>query len=284
MTLPFLKWPGGKRWAAPLIATLVIRSLRHTYFEPFLGGGALFFCLRPPRALLSDINADLINTYIAVQRSPGELIRRVKALPVSTQVYKRLRESAATGSLNKATRFLYLNRTAFGGIYRLNRHGQFNVPYGGGNRGPSPLWSRNLLMNASIALRNAAIELSDFEPVIESAGPGDVVYCDPTYTVTHDNNGFRRYNETNFSWADQERLARAARRAVNRGAVVLVSNAHHRSLKSLYRGAECQLLSRPSCVSADASKRRTVEEYLFVLRPPSAARSLRRARMRRFVN
>jgi DNA adenine methylase len=251
---------------------LVAHHLRGTYFEPFLGGGAVFFCLQPRKAILSDINGDLVGTYQAVQRNPTRLIRKLKAMPVSSEEYYRIRSEIPRGSLNQAARFLYLNRTAFGGIYRLNREGGFNVPFGGGERTPDVLWEQSLLSEASKALRSVMIKKSDFEPILDAAGDGDVVYCDPTYTVTHNANCFVRYNEKNFAWGDQERLAAAARRAVGRGAVVLVSNAHHTAIKALYPGAEAVTLERSSCVSKAPENRRKIDEFLFLLYPSSTRR------------
>jgi DNA adenine methylase len=150
-------------------------------------------------------------------------------------------------------------------MYRLNSQGRFNVPYGGGLRTPNILWERDLILQASKSLHGVRLRVSDFARTMANAGPGDVVYCDPTYTVAHNNNAFIRYNEKNFSWKDQMRLAASARRAAARGATVLVSNAHHSSIIELYRGAEMRLFTRKSLVSRDASRRRDVRECLFVL-------------------
>lgn len=265
--LPFLKWPGGKRWAAPTVAALVRDSLSGTYYEPFLGGGAVFFCLRPERAVLSDINTELTNVYVTVRDRPGELLREIEAIPVTSDAYYRIRAARPQTPLLRAAYFLYLNRTAFGGIYRLNLRGEFNVPYGGGERTPAPLWGNKLLAKASAALQGIEIKGSDFEPILEGVRPGDVVYCDPTYTVVHDTNGFIRYNERNFSWADQKRLAAAAHKAVGQGASVIVSNGHHDAIARLYPQAQVQILERKSLVSPRPSGRQTVREYLFTLRP-----------------
>src|SRR5262249_25122430 len=152
------KWPGCKRWAAPAIAALVAPHLGGTYYEPFLGSGAVFFYLRPAKAILSDINAELIDTYLAVQRSPQEILRRLKCMRVSKREYYRVRSTVPRGFLNQAARFLYLNRTAFSGIYRLNRLGKFNVPYGGGGRTPNLLWEDDILVKASKALAGVQIQ------------------------------------------------------------------------------------------------------------------------------
>ena len=263
---PFLKWPGGKRWAASHIAAKVLERLKNRYIEPFLGGGAVFFHLRPTaRCVLSDINADLINVYRIVRDYPEEIIEQLTCLRVSKSFYYRLRGAEPTDPMSRAARFLYLNRTAFGGMYRVNVDGEFNVPYGGGERTPAILWETSILRDAAAALKGVALVKSDFEAVLDSAAAGDVAYCDPTYTVTHDQNGFIRYNERNFSWSDQERLAKAAFCAARRGAGVIVSNAHHREVRKLYRNARFETLARHSALSPEPSKRRVVKEYLIAL-------------------
>jgi len=263
---PFLKWPGGKRWLAKEIVSIIQRQLRGQYFEPFLGGGAVFFMLQPDRGTLSDINPELINAYQQVRDDPNNILKYLKKEKVTTKNYYRLRDLHIRSPVKRTVRFLFLNRTSFGGIYRLNRHGQFNVPYGGGERTPSILWEDNLITNASNALKGMRLLASDFEAVMEMASKGDVVYCDPTYTVAHENNGFLRYNEKNFSWNDQKRLSQAARRAVKRGATVVVSNAAHNSLRELYWPSKPLVRLRSSLVSPNPSFRKPVREWLFVLK------------------
>jgi DNA adenine methylase len=264
---PFLKWPGGKRWISSALASIINGRLKNRYYEPFLGGGAIFFALHPLKATISDINEDLINTYIQVRDRPYEIIEELKKIPVTKENYYKIRENEPKDSTKRAIRFLFLNRTAFGGIYRLNLNGKFNVPYGGGERTPEPLWSRGLVKRASEVLKGVRIVASDFENIIDKAGKGDVVYCDPTYTVAHNNNGFIRYNERNFSWDDQERLATAAFRACERGALVLISNACCYSLKNLYGPFKPKVLIRKSLISCKSEARREINEYLFILDP-----------------
>lgn len=202
---PFLKWPGGKRWIAAKLACCIKECLRSTYYEPFLGSGSVFFVLRPQRAVLSDVNDDLVNTYVQVRDHHHEVTALLKELPLSRKDYYRVRDEEPDNVIERAARFLYLNRTAFGGIYRLNKAGKFNVPFGGGERTPEILWKEKLLEKASAALHSVNLLNADFESLLAAAKPGDVVYCDPTYTVSHENNSFRRYNEKNFSWEDQRK-------------------------------------------------------------------------------
>lgn len=248
-----------------MITKVVHEHLEGTYYEPFLGGGAVFFHLLPEKAVLADINGDVVLTYQTVQSNYQAVLDEVRSKEVSREEYYRIRAMEPLTDITKAARFLYLNRTAFAGMYRLNRQGQFNVPFGGGQRTPAPLWDRELLRRASEALEGVILLCADFEEIIGMAGAGDVVYCDPTYTVAHDRNAFVRYNEKNFSWEDQERLAKASRIAVQRGATVLVSNAHHSSVKELYPDAETLDLKRRSLISTDPAKRREVQEYLFIM-------------------
>ena len=266
-TKPFLKWPGGKRWLTRRIVGLLDGCRFQRYFEPFLGGGALFFALQPPNAVLSDINADLINTYTQVKYRPLKVIASLKKLRVKEATYKKVRIYNPETKLERAVRLLYLNRTGFGGMYRLNQNGDFNVPFGGGERTPTTLWQDHLLTSASRSLRHTELVCSDFEDQLTEANTGDLVYCDPTYTVTHDNNGFVRYNERNFSWADQIRLAVACRSAARRGATVLVSNAAHDKVLELYRSCEVHEFDRMSVLCPNSEKRRPTKELLVVIRP-----------------
>jgi DNA adenine methylase len=265
--LPFLKWPGGKRWIATRVATIARLYLRGRYYEPFLGGGAVFFALRPNRASLSDINGELIATYRTIRRNANGVVQLLKTFRVTSEAYYAVRGWAPRGSVQRAARFLYLNRTAFGGIYRLNRDGVFNVPFGGGKRTPAILWEERLVERAAVALRGVTLRECDFAEAMRRARRGDVVYCDPTYTVAHDNNGFVRYNERNFSWDDQERLAESAFAASRRGATVIVSNAFHDSVRLLYKRATVHTLQRASCVATSAEKRRHVRELLIIIKP-----------------
>jgi DNA adenine methylase len=219
----------------------------------------------PEKSELSDINEDLINTYNAVREHHVAVIHALKRLRVTKRSFYLIRSSEPQSPIERAARFLYLNRTGFGGMYRLNLRGEFNVPYGGGGRTPQTLCESDMLLRASSALKRATIKHSDFESQIDTVGEGDVVYCDPTYTVAHDRNGFVRYNERNFSWADQGRLARCAQRARDRGALVIVTNAHHKSIEELYPQSHFCQLERLSLVSTDPLKRRAVQEYLIIV-------------------
>ena len=160
---PFLKWPGGKRWLVPEIIKLIKGYNYGIYREPFLGGGALFFALQPDNSVLSDINSDLINTYYQVKHNSRLVLQCLRPLPVNQVTYNYFRDSCPASPLERAVRFLYLNRTAFGGMYRLNKRGEFNVPFGGGERTTAPRWEYGLVTLSARVLQRARLLAVDFE-------------------------------------------------------------------------------------------------------------------------
>jgi DNA adenine methylase len=259
--LPFLKWPGGKRWLAKTIAE-IIGEPSGTYYEPFLGGGAVFFHLRPAKAVLSDRNGELIGVYRQIKSNLEDVLDAMRGLRPSRSRFSLFRAADPPGALERAVRFLYLNRTAFNGMYRVNQKGEFNVPYG--CKPGTTVLNRPLLRAAAEALQAATLLHSKFEHQVAKAGKGDVVYCDPPYTVKHDNNGFVRYNESIFSWDDQVRLAEDCRAAARRGARVIVSNARHEPVRKLYSDFTARIVHRNSMVSGSVEGRGSVAEYLFL--------------------
>lgn len=259
---PFLKWPGGKRWLVHHYPHILPGAFRK-YFEPFLGAGSVFFHLEPSKALLSDINDDLIATYRAVRFRPRRLTALLRAHQErhSSRHYYSVRASKPTSLLARAARLIYLNRMSFNGVYRVNRRGEFNVPKG--DRASVFLPTDDFRAVARM-LRGKALERRDFAATIDEAGKNDLVFADPPYTVRHDQNGFRKYNEVLFSWDDQVRLANALGSARDRGTRVVATNANHFSVRQLYRGLGFHLMkvSRFSAISADPSSRRDFDELV----------------------
>lgn len=262
---PFIKWAGGKRWLArrlPEVPDFARSASR--YVEPFLGGGAMFFATGPSVALLSDLNSDLIATYCTVRDSAeqvGRLLQTHSELH-SEEYYYAMRSSKPQDQTELAAWFLYLNRTCFNGIYRVNKKGIFNVPKGTKS---SVCLSSDNFPAAAEALKKAKIVACDFEETLEQVGPGDFVFADPPYTVKHNFNGFVKYNEKMFSWSDQERLARCAVAAASRGAFVLISNANHSSIRELYRSADRVVIARQTVIGGCEDARGTTTEMLIAL-------------------
>jgi DNA adenine methylase len=259
--VPFLKWAGGKRWLCSAIQQFLPFKFGR-YFEPFLGGAAIFFHLAPSRATLSDTNEELVNAYVQVRDSLPAVIEGLNTLRVNKRTYLRVRRNMPSESIDRAVRFIYLNKTAFNGLYRVNRNGDFNVPFAG-NQGRSVFDDAGITSAAKL-LAGCTIISQDFGSAFSQAQAGDLIFCDPPYTVRHNNNGFIRYNEALFSWDDQRRLATAAHEAVQRGVYVLVSNAQHQSLRRLYHRFAVSTLSRACCMAGDPGRRGTTSEHLFV--------------------
>lgn len=257
---PLLKWPGGKRKLLHQLLDIAPRQYGD-YYEPFVGGGALFFALLPRRAHLSDNNAELINCYVQVRDYPQELISALQHMSNSENDYYRIRASSPTSNLQAAARFIYLTTLSFNGIHRVNLNGVFNVPYGQ-KRHLDPSEPTRIL-RSSRALQLVDIRESDFAWVAERALPGSLIYLDPPYTVAHGQNGFVKYNARIFSWADQVRLADLASELDSRGCFVMVSNADHDSVRALYPRFLERIITRPSVISASTSGRKAVTESVF---------------------
>lgn len=259
MREPFLKWAGGKRWLARSFSWLFPVSYDR-YVEPFLGGGAIFFAQEPANAILSDSNEKLVATYNAIREDWQSVLRHLAdyAENHSDRFYYEARSTPQSKSAAEAARFIYLNRTCWNGLYRVNLRGEFNVPRGTKDR---VLMETDDFEWVSSALQKATITTRDFEVTLAEAGRGDFVFLDPPYTVAHNSNGFLKYNENIFSWSDQERLREAAVAAAARGALVLVLNARHASIEELYSGlGAIHVVNRHSVISGSAIHRRGVEE------------------------
>lgn len=259
--IPFLKWAGGKRWLAEQHALLLDEKFDR-YIEPFLGSGAIFFKLAPDRAILTDKNNRLIETYCSIRDSwqHVESILGHHHKNHSKKYYYAIRAKKLRSAAARAAQFIYLNRTCWNGLYRVNLSGQFNVPIG---TKTNVILDTDNFEKISALLTRAEIRCCDFEETLRLAGKGDFVFADPPYTVKHNHNGFIKYNEGLFSWEDQIRLRDSVIAAVGRGAAILITNAYHECVKELYVGIGEQIkLERASVISGDRSARGTYEELV----------------------
>jgi DNA adenine methylase len=261
---PFLKWAGGKRWLLRLRPDLFANRFNR-YIEPFLGSGAVFFYLSPPVAMLGDKNSELIDAFRAIQQNWKHVARGLKRHHRlhSVDHYYRMRLTRPRSSAARAARLIYLNKTCWNGLYRVNKRGWFNVPIGT----KSNVFSDGDDFEAyATLLSNATLHACDFQELLDQAGAGDFVFVDPPYTVRHNNNGFVKYNEILFSWADQVRLSDAVRRAAKRGAKLVVTNAAHKSLIKLYSDfAEISYIRRHSVIAADSAFRGPLAEAILTI-------------------
>lgn len=262
---PFVKWAGGKRLLIPqLIGHLPVQPEGRRYFEPFLGGGAMFFALAPDRAILSDLNEELVDVFRTVRDDVDAVIAALRPMKYDEATYYSVRASKPRKAATRAARFIYLNKTCFNGLYRVNTKGEFNVPFG---RHTNVLVCDELqLLAASEALAVTDLSVADFGLTARRAREGDLMYFDPPYTTAHTNNGFIEYNQRVFSWEDQRRLARVALGLVERGVLVAISNADHPSITALYESDRFLInrIQRPSTMAGNSKHRFVATELLIV--------------------
>ena len=180
-----MRWAGGKQWLSGQLAKLVPESTC-SYYEPFLGGGSLYFAALPKNAVLSDLNPRLVETYQTLRDGPNELINVLGRWVNDRETYYHVREATFSDSTHRAAQFIYLNRTCWNGLYRVNRQGKFNVPFGNHGR---PVFDSNHLFQVSDALRDVVVSCGDFERMLAQAGKGDFVYLDPPYISLQSNGG-----------------------------------------------------------------------------------------------
>ena len=256
---PFVKWAGGKRTLISEIVKIIPNSF-HTYWEPFLGGGAVFFALdsRIRKAHLSDINLDLILTYKALDKYPEAVI---KALQKHTYKHSRRYYSAVRNRhdlqdlVELAARFIYLNKTCYNGLYRVNRKGHFNVPIGS-HKNPTICDEANL-RSVSIVLKKATIKPLPFYSI--KPEKDDLIYCDPPYDGT-----FTGYTGEGFGPDDHEALRDMCIEWKNCGAYVIVSNSDTDRIRLLYKDFDLHEVSAPRSINSDGSGRGRKRELLIV--------------------
>jgi DNA adenine methylase len=260
---PFLKWAGGKRWLTKQLSEHLPDTFNR-YFEPFLGSGAVYFGLSPVDSVLSDVNEALIETYCAIRDHPEDIYERLSVLHKRhcSALYYEQRSLLPKDSVEAATRFIYLNRTCWNGLYRVNQKNEFNVPIG---TKATVIFPDDDFKSVAKILQGAEIKTRDFEISIDQAEEGDLIYVDPPYTVKHNFNGFLKYNQVMFSWGDQVRLHDCLVRARSRGCHIVISNADHHSIRDLYRDFDSmQSLSRASIIAGKSTARSATTELLVV--------------------
>jgi len=270
VTAPFVKMAGGKRQLLPEILKRLPATISR-YYEPFVGGGAVFFALalegRFKRATLSDVNAELVNTYqvVATPDARPELMERLRRLPWSQDGYYRTRASNPRSPIARAARFIYLNRAGFNGLWRVNSKGQCNVPFG--HHAKSPINGRLFvkLYAAGAVLEQAQIIQGDFRTLWRgSAGPrkGDVVYCDPPYLPAGEAKSFAAYDASGFGVKETEALAEHALRWSKRGAHVLLSNADTPEVRRIFAGFQIERVTARRSINRNGAGRGSVGELL----------------------
>jgi DNA adenine methylase len=262
---PFLKWAGGKTQLLPHLIHRIPNSFNR-YLEPFIGGGALFFALQPRISLLADCNQELISCYQVVRSDVDALIEELKGFRYEKEMYYEVREwdrkpdFGQMSRVKRAARLIYLNKTCFNGLYRVNSKGHFNVPFGSYSD-PTIVDPENLKA-CSTVLQRAIIQSSNFEQVLEIAEAGDFVYFDPPYAPTSDTADFTSYSKDGFDDAAQELLLLVCLQLNQRGVKWMVSNSNTPIIQELYRGFKVEPIIASRAINSKASKRGAVIELL----------------------
>lgn len=258
---PFLKWAGGKRQLLPELRKHVPASYGR-YFEPFVGAGALFFALQPRDAVLGDVNRRLVRTYKGVRDRVGDVVKRLRTYRHDRDFYYELRELDVDRKTDAAVAawFIYLNKTGYNGLYRVNRDNRFNVPFG---RYTNPgICQEDLLRACSATLARAELREGDFEAAVRDARRGDFVYFDPPYVPLSATSSFTSYTSGGFGPEDQARLRDVAWRLRQRGVHVLLSNSSAPGVRDLYRDFDVVEVAATRNVNSRARGRGAVAELL----------------------
>ncbi len=262
---PFLKWAGGKRQLLAQLHPFLPRTF-HRYIEPFIGGGALFFYLLPEQAILMDNNPELINCYQVIQTAVEPLInhlcqhRNESAYFYSIRALDRAPNYHTLSPVERASRTIYLNRCCYNGLYRVNSHGYFNVPFGRYNN-PQFCDAVNLRAVHQV-LQHTDIRLASFQECLNIAQKDDFLYFDPPYVPLSKSSSFTSYTADNFDLAAQQELYEVFRALDQRGCLLLLSNSFNETVLDLYRKYSCYTVEATRIVNSKASGRGKIKEIL----------------------
>lgn len=262
---PFVKWAGGKNQLLPELARRAPKKFNR-YFEPFLGGGALLFYLQPKEAFVSDLNSELINLYEVVRDRLDDLIKSLKKHEHSEEYFYSLRNVDRElsykrwGAVRRASRFLYLNKTCFNGLYRVNSLGQFNVPFGS-YKNPNWVDEKNLRACSEV-LQSVSTKVEPFERILSKVKKGDLVYFDPPYAPLTPTSNFTSYTSSGFTPDDQIRLSEFYKELDSKGAYLMLSNSSTPSVFDLYSDFNICEVKATRAINSCADKRGKVSEVI----------------------
>jgi DNA adenine methylase len=260
---PFLRWAGGKTWLVNRLSEKLNKINFNNYHEPFLGGGAIYFSLDIlGKSFLYDFNKELINTYKQVRDNPELVLSHLKKHINSKEHYYWVRDEFNPISKHgKASKFIYLNQTSFNGIYRVNLKGKYNVPFGFRKKN---FYDPMSILAASEKLQSSYLSSCDFSETVNNVANGDLVFLDPPYTISHNHNGFFKYNEKLFSKDDQCRLSQYIDAIKDRNAYYILTNAAHSDIKSIFDKDDFIIkLNRASLIGGKNAPRKKYSEFIF---------------------
>lgn len=267
---PLVKWVGGKRQLIEQFHDLFPKPDEYkNYFEPFLGGGAVFFSLQKKKSYLSDINEELINMYQVVKNKPEELINFLKTLEYNKICYEEIRAwdrnrnwKKKYSVIERAGRFIYLNRTCFNGLHRVNSRWEFNVPIGN-YKNPDFVQEKNILNTSKLLQKTEAeIEVESFEHVVKKAKKWDFIYLDPPYDTLTETANFTSYNKDSFGRDMQIKLADVFKSLNKKGCKVMLSNHNTPFIRELYWDFRLEVVSARRNINSKSDARGGVEEVV----------------------
>ncbi len=265
---PFLKWAGGKSQLLPAIDKY-LPSEYSTYYEPFVGGGAVLFYLQPKKAVINDSSEELINVYRVIRDNLDELVEDLKGYVNSEECFYDVRswdrneiEYAKLSKIKRASRIIFLNKTCYNGLFRVNRTGQFNAPFGN-NKNPN-IVNEPVLRAVSNYLNNAdvCVECGDFEKSLKNIKKGAFVYLDPPYDPVSGSANFTGYDKGGFDKKEQERLKEVCDRLDKKAVKFLLSNSATEFIKELYREYKCTIITARRAINSKGNERGEVDEIL----------------------
>lgn len=264
---PFVKWVGGKRQLLPVI-TAHLPTKFNTYAEPFIGGGAVLFELQPSKAIINDYNAELINLYLCIKNNLEELLKDLKKHENTPEYFYEIRgldrkeDFSQLSAVKRASRVIYLNKTCYNGLYRVNSSGEFNAPFGK-YKNPN-IVNEDTLRAVSIFLNEHKVEIlcGDFEDAVKKLKKGDFVYFDPPYDPVSKSANFTGYVEGGFGSRDQKRLRDVCKKLDNKGVQFMVSNSDTEFIRELYEGFHFIEVKAKRSINSDSRKRGAVNELL----------------------
>lgn len=252
---PFLKWAGGKSQLIPELLKY-IPSKFNKYIEPFIGGGALFFGLNHSNSVISDSNEELIITYNAVRDHVHSIVELLDRYVNDEKFFYQIRsfDPLKLTNIERAARLIFLNKTCFNGLYRVNKKGMFNVPYN--KRKNEKFYNKATLINASLTLQNTTILLADYKAVLNQyARKDDLVFLDPPYQPIGKYSDFKRYTKEFFYEKDQHDLLVEFKKLIDKGCFVLLTNSNHPMIIDLYKDFRIEVIETRRLISSNPNTR-----------------------------
>lgn len=269
LVVPFLKWAGGKRQLMPEIREMLPDGVTtHPYYEPFIGGGALFFELLPKRAVINDYNEELINVYTVIRDNPSELIEDLKRHKNTAEYFYKIRAIdrqplfSNLTKIERASRIIYLNKTCYNGLYRVNNAGEFNSPFG---RYKNPnIVNEPVIKAVSKYLNSSQIQISscDYALILKDAPTDSFVYLDPPYHPISEGSSFTGYVQGGWNEGEQLRLRDVCNRLSERGIKFLLSNSASDFIREIYSDYNIHIVQAKRSVNSNSSRRGQVDEFL----------------------